>query len=66
MKYQDATYSWDDGLRFTDSDILAFIKLHTHWWQRLNPHRMVIYSQMAFEFLADNIELPSEKKWFFP
>lgn len=65
MKYCDATYTFEDGLKFTDSDILAFVKLHTHWWQRLNPHRMVNYTQYAFALLAGSLDLSSAKKWFF-
>lgn len=55
----------------TDEDVAKFVKEHTHWWTRLNYHRMTDAALDAQLMLMKVVE-PSEAhtirkngKWFF-
>lgn len=48
-----------------DTDIAAFVKKHTHWWDRLDYHKMCDCAHMAFDLLAGVVPMPEKGKWYF-
>lgn len=51
--------------RITDGMIAKFIRQHTHWWDRLDYHKISDASQLAFLMLAKVVKMPTKKKWYF-
>ena len=59
-------YSMYPGVgKITDEMIAAYVKKHTHWWDRLDYHKISDASQMAFLLLIGAAEEPKEKEWYF-
>ena len=48
----------------TDEEVAKFVKQHTHWWDRLNYHKMTDAALEAELFLMRVVEPPKKKKWF--
>ena len=48
----------------TDEDVAKFVKQHTHWWDRLNYHKMTDSAIEAQLFLMKVVKPPKKKKWF--
>lgn len=64
-KYSTMSSDFSDGIKVTDEDIAKYVKKHTHWWDRLDYHKVSDASQMAFLILSKTVEEPKKKRWFF-
>ncbi len=51
--------------KITDGMVAELVRKHTHWWQRLNYHRMTDAGLEAQLMLMKVIKMPKKKKWFF-
>ena len=49
----------------TDEETAKFVKEHTHWWERLNYHRISDYTIAAQLLLMKIYDAPKKEKWFF-
>ena len=63
-KYSEAYSEYPGVGKITDKQIAEFVRQHTHWWDRLDYHKVSDASQMAFLMLAGVVETPKEK-WYF-
>ena len=41
------------------------VRAHTHWWDRLDYHKMGDASHFAKDILCGKIEAPAKKNWTF-
>ena len=64
-RYSDCWADYPGVCKIYDADIAKFVKKHTHWWDRLDYHKMCDCAQMAFDMLAGVIEQPKKKNWKF-
>lgn len=62
-KYSDNWIIYD-GVKITDMDVAKFVREHTHWYDRLNWHKMSDAGIEAQLFLMHVIEMPKKKKWY--
>lgn len=51
--------------KVTDKMIADYVRRHTHWWDRLDYHKVSDASQTAFLMLVGSVEVPKKKRWFF-
>ena len=51
--------------RIYDTDVAKYVRRHTHWWDRLDYHKMCDCAQLAFGILAGYIEKPKKKNFEF-
>lgn len=70
MKKHSNRYStgWADypgAGRIYDTDVAKYVRKHTHWWDRLDYHKMCDCAQLAFGILAGYIEKPKKKNFKF-
>lgn len=63
-KYSDSYVDYLGVGKITDKQIAEFVRQHTHWWDRLDYHKVSDASQMAFHMLAGVVETP-KGKWYF-
>lgn len=64
-RYSDGWADYPGVGKITDRQVAAFVKKHTHWWDRLDYHFMCDCAQAAFGMLAKYIEEPKKKNWKF-
>ena len=64
-KYSTGSCTFENGLTITDEQIAKFVRQHTHWWDRLDYHKMCDAAQTAFNILAGCVEEPEKKRWYF-
>lgn len=64
-RYSEGWADYPGVGRIYDADVAKFVKKHTHWWDRLDYHKMCDCAQLAFGMLADCIEKPKKKNWKF-
>ena len=67
MRYSDNQIDYPGVGIITDEQVASFVKEHSHWWERLNYHRMCDYALLAQTILMGVItkeELPTKEKWF--
>lgn len=69
--YKKPKYSnWITGypnqkIYFTDMEVAKLVRAHTHWWDRLNYHKMCDAGHFAKDILCGKIEAPAKKNWTF-
>lgn len=63
-RYSDGKTTFADGLVVTDHEVAAFVKKHSHWWDRLDYHKMCDAASEAFCMLCGATEIP-KGKWYF-
>lgn len=51
--------------KITDADVAAFVKKHTHWWDRFDYHKVSDSALLAQNILMGVVEEPKEKNWKF-
>lgn len=49
----------------TDLEVAKLVRKHTHWWDRLNYHKMTDAGLCAQLMLMKVYDQPKKKKWFF-
>lgn len=54
----------NDGHRILDSEVYDFLKQHTTWWGRLDPHYVSDCRGFSVDILLRGIKGPSSK-WIF-
>lgn len=64
-RYSDSYADYPGVGKIYDTDIAKFVRRHTHWWDRLDYHKMCDCAQEAFDMLAGVIPMPKEDKWYF-
>ncbi len=64
-KYSTGYADYPGVGKITDEMVAKYVRLHTHWWDRLDYHKISDASQMAFLILAGIAEKPKKKRWFF-
>ena len=50
-EYSECETIFHNGIRLSDGEVWEYIKQHTTWWGRLNPHYVsdcALYSHMMF------------------
>ena len=62
-KYSEGWIDYPGVERFTDGDVAKLIKDHTHWWDRLDYHKVSDCSIAAQLILMKVVEPPKKKKW---
>lgn len=53
-----------EGKIITDEDVAKFVREHTHWYDRLNWHKMSDAGLEAQLFLMGVIKEPLKKRWY--
>lgn len=51
--------------KVTDEMIAEYVHQHTHWWDRLDYHKISDASQIAALILCGLVSEPKQKRWFF-
>lgn len=64
-KYSEGYIDYPGVGIITDEDVAKMVKDHTHWWDRLDYHKVSDASILATAYLMKVVEEPKEKKWFF-
>ena len=64
-RYSDCWCDYPGVGKIYDTDIAAFVRKHTHWWDRLDYHKICDCAQMTFDMLAGVIPMPKKKNWYF-
>lgn len=64
-KYSNGSCDFGNGVVITDEQIAKFVRQHTHWWDRLDYHKICDAAQLAFNILAGDVEPPKKKHWYF-
>ncbi|MGN1368076.1 MAG: hypothetical protein ACI4WX_04345 [Aristaeellaceae bacterium] len=64
-KYSTGYADYPGVGRITDEMIAKYVRLHTHWWDRLDYHKVSDASQMAFLILCGAVKKPKKKRWYF-
>lgn len=63
-RYSDCWTNQPRTGKVMDADIAAFVKKHTHWWDRLDTHFVSDCVLEAMDILWGYME-PPKGKWFF-
>lgn len=64
-RYSDGYADYPGVGKITDEMVAKYVRNHTHWWNRLDYHKISDASIAAFGMLAGYIEKPKKKRWFF-
>ncbi len=64
-RYSDGYADYPGVGKITDEMVAKYVRNHTHWWDRLDYHKISDATIAAFGMLAGYIEKPKKKRWFF-
>ena len=64
-RYSDGYADYPGVGKITDEMVAKYVRNHTHWWDRLDYHKISDATITAFGMLAGYIEKPKKKRWFF-
>lgn len=64
-RYSDGYADFPGVGRITAEMVAKYVRNHTHWWDRLDCHKISDATITAFGMLAGYIEKPKKKRWFF-
>ena len=64
-KYSDNYIDYPGVGIITDEQVAKFVREHTHWWERLDYHRMTDCALTAQCMLMGVYDIPEREKWFF-
>lgn len=64
-RYSDMTCTFQNGKVVSDQQVYDYVKKHTHWWDRLDPHKMSDAALLAFDILSGDVKVMNEDKFMF-
>lgn len=64
-KYSSLGVTALNGRTLRDLEIAQFVKQHSHWWDRLNYHKMCDACTYATGIMSGELEAPDKKNWTF-
>lgn len=51
-RYSDMACTFQNGKVVSDQQVYDYVKKHTHWWDRLDPHKISDAALLAFDILS--------------
>ena len=64
-RYSDMVCTFQNGKVVSDQQVYDYVKKHTHWWDRLDPHKMSDAALLAFDILSGDVKVMNEDKFMF-
>ena len=67
-KYSENNIDYSGVGIITDEQVAKYVKEHTHWWERLDYHRVsdcTIAAQLILIGVIGEEEFPKRDRWYF-